>query len=287
MAINLNLVRKLREETGAGILDCKKALTQNELDIDKSIIWLRKKGFISAMKRSGRDSSDGVVATIVNNDCATVIEINSETDFVGKSERFIKLADMIVEKAHMFQGDNLVKFLASCCHGLTTIQDVINEHITIFGENIVLKKIGKIYIEKGEIVSYLHNKLSERVAKIAVLVALKGEVNYQVKEFAKQIGMHIAALKPLALSVETLDQETIENEKNTIRDQVLEHNKIPGIIEKIVKKKMKNFIDQVVLLEQTFVIHEKKKVKKAIEEFKMKSNCNFNIEKYLRYGIDI
>jgi len=287
MLINSNLVRKLRNKTGAGISDCKKALTENNSNIDKSIVWLRKKGFVSAAKRSGRDSSDGVVAIVTNSNYATIIELNSETDFVAKSEKFIKLADMIVEKAHAFEGNNLIKFLASCYHGLVTVQDIINEHITVFGENIVLKKIGKIYIENGTVASYLHNKLSERVAKIGVLVALKVEINHQVKEFAKQIGMHIAAMKPLALSIETLDQKIIENEKNIFRAQVLENNKITGIMEKIVENKMKKFIDQVVLLEQTFVIDGKKKIKKAIEELKTKSSCSFNIEEYLRYGISL
>ncbi len=285
MSMNVHFIKELRHKTGSGMMDCKKALIENNSNIEEAVAWLRKKGLASANKKAGRDTSEGVVAIMVSRDCATIIELNAETDFVARNEKFINLADKIVRKAHEFQGGDVEKFLESNEHGASPIQNIIAENISIIGENIILKKIDKLNINKGKIVPYLHNKLADNIGKIGVLIALEGEINNAIEEFGKQLGMHIAASNPLSLSIKSLDQAIIDKERKILRDQALESGKPVNVLTQMIEGRIRKFLETIVLFEQPFVIDGKTKVKKVIEDLKLKHNCNFNISGYLRYEI--
>lgn len=285
MSINANQIKELRNKTGSGMLDCKKALEENNSNIENAVAWLRKKGLASAGKKAGRDTSEGVIATYIDGNKATIIELSSETDFVGKNAKFLSLADKVVKSAHKFEGSDRNQFLKSGIHESIPINELIAEHISIVGENIILKRINKISITKGKIIPYLHNKLSDNTGKIGVIVALEGEVNDEIEEFGRQLAMHIAASKPMALSIENLDQSVVEKEKNILRDQALESAKPANVIEKMIEGRIRKFLEEIVLLEQAFVIDGKTKIKKVIELLKSSNNCDFNVSGYLRYEI--
>ena len=285
MSISANQIKELRNKSGAGMLDCKKALEENNSNIEDAVAWLRKKGLASAGKKAGRDTSEGVIATYIDGNNATIIELRSETDFVGKNEKFLDLADKVVKSAHQFEGNDTNQFLASGKHESTPINELIAEHISIIGENIILKKIGKFSVSKGKMIPYLHNKLSDNIGKIGVIVALEGEVNDEIEAFGRQLAMHIAASKPMALNVESLDQNVVEKEKNILRAQALESGKPANVVEKMIEGRIRKFLEEIVLLEQPFVIDGKTKIKKVIEELKSSNNCDFNVTGYLRYEI--
>ncbi len=285
MSISASLIKELRNKTGAGMLDCKKALLETNSNIDDAVAWLRKKGLASAGKKAGRETSEGVIAINIDGNNATIIELNSETDFVGKNEKFLNLAKKVVKSAHDYEGVEVEKFLESGNHDSTPINELIAEHISIIGENISLKKINKIGVSKGKIISYIHNKLADNIGKIGVVVALEGDVNDEIEEFGRQLAMHIAASKPMALNVESLDKDVVEKEKDILRDQALQSGKPANVVEKMIEGRIRKFLEEIVLLEQAFVIDGKTKINKVIEDLKSKNNCDFNISGYLRYEI--
>ncbi|RST69973.1 translation elongation factor Ts [Candidatus Aquarickettsia rohweri] len=285
MSISASLIKELRNKTGAGMLDCKKALLETNSNIDDAVAWLRKKGLASAGKKAGRETSEGVIAINIDGNNATIIELNSETDFVGKNEKFLNLAKKVVKSAHDYEGVEVEKFLESGNHDSTPINELIAEHISIIGENISLKKINKIGVSKGKIIPYIHNKLADNIGKIGVVVALEGDVNDEIEEFGRQLAMHIAASKPMALNVESLDKDVVEKEKDILRDQALQSGKPANVVEKMIEGRIRKFLEEIVLLEQAFVIDGKTKINKVIEDLKSKNNCDFNISGYLRYEI--
>ncbi|MSO13890.1 translation elongation factor Ts [Rickettsiales endosymbiont of Trichoplax sp. H2] len=285
MSISASLIKELRNKTGAGMLDCKKALLETNSNIDDAVAWLRKKGLASAGKKAGRETSEGVIAINIDGNNATIIELNSETDFVGKNEKFLNLAKKVVKSAHDYEGVEVEKFLESGNHDSTPINELIAEHISIIGENISLKKINKIGVSKGKIIPYMHNKLADNIGKIGVVVALEGDVNDEIEEFGRQLAMHIAASKPMALNVESLDKDVVEKEKDILRDQALQSGKPANVVEKMIEGRIRKFLEEIVLLEQAFVIDGKTKINKVIEDLKSKNNCDFNISGYLRYEI--
>ena len=285
MSISASLIKELRNKTGAGMLDCKKALLETNSNIDDAVAWLRKKGLASAGKKAGRETSEGVIAINIDGNNATIIELNSETDFVGKNEKFLNLAKKVVKSAHDYEGNDVEKFLESGNHDSTPINELIAEHISIIGENISLKKINKIGVSKGKIIPYMHNKLVDNIGKIGVVVALEGDVNDEIEEFGRQLAMHIAASKPMALNVESLDKDVVEKEKDILRDQALQSGKPANVVEKMIEGRIRKFLEEIVLLEQAFVIDGKTKINKVIEDLKSKNNCDFSISGYLRYEI--
>ncbi|WPX96255.1 translation elongation factor Ts [Candidatus Bandiella euplotis] len=284
MSITASMVKELREKTGAGMLDCKKALEETNGDMEESIVWLRKKGLASAGKKAGRETSEGVIAAFVDGNHATIIELSSETDFVGKNEKFLQLADSLVKSAHNFKGDVISEFLTSH-HGKATIADLIAEHIAVIGENIILKKLKKISVPHGKIIPYFHNRLTDNIGKIGVVVAFEGEVNEEVEEFGKQLAMHIAALKPLALSKSSLDANVVEKEKDVLRAQALGSGKPADVVEKMIEGRIRKFLEEIVLLEQPFVVDGKTKIKEIIEELQNKTKSNFTVSSYIRYEV--
>ena len=275
-------IKNLREITGAGFLDCKKALVENNNDIEKSINLLRKKGLAKAIKKSSRETKEGAIGVYLNNSKTIILEVNTETDFAAKNEVFLNFLDQIGN--YILTLNYQKNFILDDFLRMTFDNKKISEHfsdiITKVGENIVLKKI-QIYIKDTgtEIYTYTHNTYRSNIGKIcAVLKAKVNEINEESKQFGKNICMHIAASKPLAIDINELNKSLVNKEKEVLLSSIKSSGKSQEIIDKILIGRMNKFYSEVTLLNQPYIFDTDKKVKQAIEEFSAKNS--FNIDKY-------
>lgn len=270
MTITATMVKELRQRTGAGIMDAKNALKENDGDIEASIDWLRSKGMAKAAKKSSRDTAEGLVGVYVQNGKGTVVEVNSETDFVAKNVEFRKLVNLIRKEA---MANSTIEGLLNSEVGGKTIRESITEKIASLGENITLGRVGSI--EGGNIASYVHTSVEEGMGKIGVLVAYDG----QESELGKQIAMHVAAARPLALSADEMPQETIEREKQVLTQKALDTGKPESIVAKIVEGGIRKFLSEETLVNQKFVINPEFTVQQVTEKE------NLTIKGFLRYQV--
>ena len=261
----LDLVKNLREITGAGFLDCKKALLANDNDIESSIDYLRKKGLLKASKKSSREAKDGAVGIYNNNSKIIILKINSETDFAAKSDKFLQFVDLIGNIA-LKNNDDIDKdsFLESIYEG-KKISEYFTDIISVIGENIVLRDIKVIQLDDNYYNYYVHNSYKKNIGKIISLIIYKSlKQNNVIEEFTKNICMHIAASKPEAIDIEYLDPEIVKKEKDFQRDNIKNSGKPSDIIDKIIDGKMKKFYSESTLLNQNYVLDPDKKVKEVI-----------------------
>ncbi|MFZ5961682.1 translation elongation factor Ts [Thalassococcus sp. BH17M4-6] len=257
MAITASQVKELREMTGAGMMDAKKALTETDGDMDAAVDWLRTKGLAKAAKKSGRTAAEGLVAVKVDGGTGVAVEVNSETDFVGKNADFQKMVAGIADAA---TGVDSVEALMAADMGGKTVQDEITSKIATIGENMSVRRMAKV---NGQtVVSYVHNAAAEGMGKIGVLVALNGGD----EAFGKQVAMHIAAANPAALSEADLDPAVVEKERQVQMDIARESGKPEQVIEKMIVGRMKKFMGEVTLLGQAFVINPDLTVAEAAKE---------------------
>ncbi len=257
---DLSLIKKLREATGCGISDCNKALAENADDFEKSVDWLRKKGLSSAAKKTGRITSEGAVAVFVAGNKASIVEVNSETDFVARNQKFQEFVASVAKEAITF-GDDIVKFQAAKDEDVKT-------QIGIIGENINIRRIANVSVANGSIVSYIHNATAPNIGKIAVLVALESAASKdKLENFGKQIAMHIAAAKPEALSINLVDPSRLARETDVLKEQARASGKPESIIDKMIEGRIRKYYEEVVLLEQLFVMDDKVKIKDLISTF--------------------
>ncbi len=265
---DLNLIKKLREATGCGISDCNKALAECGDDFEKSVDWLRKKGLSSAVKKSGRVTSEGVVAVVVQDKKASVIEVNSETDFVARNQKFQDFASALAQAASAF-GNDVEKFKASNYPSKSvSVDEEVKNQIGVIGENINVRRIDSLAVENGAVVSYIHNAVAPNMGKIAVLVAVESAASSEkIAEFGKQIAMHIAAAKPEALSVDAVDPARLQRETEVLKEQARASGKPESIIEKMIEGRIRKYYEEVVLLEQVFVMDDKLKIKDCVAQF--------------------
>ncbi len=270
MTITAIMVKELRQRTGAGIMDAKNALKENDGDIEASIDWLRSKGMAKAAKKSSRDTAEGLVGIYVQNGKGAVVEVNSETDFVAKNVEFRKLVNLIRKEA---LANGTVEGLLNAEVDGKTIRESITEKISSLGENITLGRVGSI--EGTNIASYVHTSLEEGMGKIGVLVAYDG----QESELGKQIAMHVAASRPLALSADEMPQETIEREKQVLTQKALDTGKPESIAAKIVEGGIRKFLSEETLVNQKFVINPEFTVQQVAEKE------NLTIKGFLRYQV--
>ena len=245
MSITASMVKELRESTGAGMMDAKKALTETSGDFEAAVDWLRTKGLAKAAKKSGRVAAEGLVAVSVDGPNGVAIEVNSETDFVAKNSEF---QEMVRGFAGVALGVDSVDALADAVYQGKKISEVLTDKIATIGENLSLRRISKI--TGDQVVSYIHNAAADGMGAIAVLVALKGSN----QEFGRQVAMHIAASNPQALNKDELDPSIIEREKSVLTEQARESGKPEQVIEKMIDGRMKKFLSEVTLLGQDFVI---------------------------------
>lgn len=286
MAITASLVKELREKTGAGMIDCKKALVASNGDIEAAIDSLRKKGLATAAKKAGRVAAEGLTAISVNGNQAVAIEVNSETDFVSKNANFQELVSNISKTAI---GHKDVESLKSAkMPSGKTVEEEIIESVATIGENISLRRIHSLSVDNGVIASYVHNKSSEGMGKISVLVALEvegtqsSENQEKIAALGKQIAMHIAATSPQSLNRDGISSEAIERERAIFADQSRASGKPENIIEKMVEGRIRKFFEEVVLLEQTFVIDNKSKISEVIENLSKKLGAKINLAEFVR-----
>ncbi len=264
---DLALIKKLREATGCGIADCNKALAENGDDFEKSVDWLRKKGLSAAVKKSGRITSEGAVAVHVSGNKASIVEVNSETDFVARNQKFQDFVAAISKLAIGFGEDVEALKAANFSAGITVDAELKNQ-IGVIGENINIRRIANLSVESGVVVSYVHNATAPNIGKIAVLVAFESKASQdKLQEIGKQVAMHIAAAKPDSLSIESLAPEKLQREIEVLKDQARASGKPESIIDKMIEGRIRKYYEEVVLLEQLFVMDDKMKIKDLIANF--------------------
>jgi elongation factor Ts len=268
------LIRELREKTGSSIGDCNKAIKECGENIEKAVDWLRKKGIASAAKKSSRETNEGVVGISVNNKSGSIVEINSETDFVAKNDKFQAFATNILKAIESSNASSLVGLLSEKYPDSdNSIENELKNQINIIGENIKISKLENINIDKGFIASYIHNAIGVNLGKIAVLVAIETDSSSEeLKSLGKQIAMHVAATKPEFLSVDAVDQKKLSSETEILKAQAKASGKPDSIVDKMVEGRIKKYYNEVVLLEQNFVMDDKKKISEVIAEFNKKNN---------------
>ena len=257
MAITAAQVKELREATGAGMMDAKKALTENDGDMEAATDWLRTKGLAKAAKKSGRTAAEGLVAVNVTGGTGVAVEVNSETDFVGKNADF---QEMVAGIASVATGVDSVEALAEADMGGKPVSTVITDKIAVIGENMTLRRMAKV--EGETVVSYIHNSVIPGMGKIGVLVAMTGGD----EGFGKQVAMHIAAANPAALSEAELDPAAVEKEKQVQMDIARESGKPEQVIEKMIVGRMKKWLAENTLLGQAFVVNPDLTVEAAAKE---------------------
>ena len=257
---NITLIKKLREETGSPMGDCNKALSECNDNYEQAIDWLRKKGLSSASKKAGRVAAEGVVAIKNDAKSAVILEVNTETDFVARNDKFQDFVSKLLDSAINYQDKE--KFISDN-------EDNVKEQIGLIGENIKIRRIDSLSLDNdGVIVSYIHNKINDNLGKIAVIIALKSDAQEsQLNELGKQIAMHIAAAKPDSLNIENIDSKKLEREVDILSEQAKSSGKPQNIVDKMVEGRIRKYYEEVVLMEQFFVMDDKIKIKDLLNNF--------------------
>ena len=265
--ITAAMVKELRETTGAGMLDCKKALVEAGADMEKAVDWLRKKGLASAAKKSGRIAAEGLVAVAIEGNKGAVVEVNSETDFVAKNDIF---QDYVADAAIVaLRNDGDIEKMKACnCPKCgKTFGERLTDMIAKIGENMNLRRAKVISVDNGLVCSYVHNAAKEGLGKIGVLVALESSADKaKLADLGKHIAMHIAATAPVALNIEGVPAEAVAHEKSIFAEQAAASGKPANIIEKMVEGRIRKFYEEVVLEEQAYIMDPDKKVKAVIAD---------------------
>ena len=284
--ITAALVKELRESTGAGMMDCKKALSETDGDVTAAQDWLRKKGLAAAAKKAGRVASEGLVGVAAEGTKAAVVEVNSETDFVARNDQFQGFVTELAKVALSNEGDIEVLKKAAFPGSDKNVEDQLTNLVATIGENMSLRRVKTLSVEKGVIAKYVHNAQTAELGKIGVLVALESEGDAEkLAAFGKQVAMHIAAAKPEALCVEEVDSEALERERTVLIDQAKASGRPDNIIEKMVEGRIRKYYEQVVLLEQTYVIDGENKVSVAVENFAKELGSDVKLVGYARYAL--
>ena len=264
--ITAALVKELREKTGAGMMDCKKALGENDGDVEASIDWLRTKGLATAAKKAGRVASEGLVGIAIDGTKGAVVEINAETDFVARNETF---QDFVTTASNiaLTTGNDVDALKAAPFPGEErNVQEQLTHMIATIGENMSIRRVQTLSVDKGVVSSYIHTALAPGIGKIGVLVALETEADAaKADAFGKQLAMHVAAAKPQSISRDDMDQEVVDRERAIFAEQARESGKPAEIVEKMVEGRIRKFYEEACLVDQTFVIDGDSKVSTAIE----------------------
>ena len=280
--ITAAMVKELREKSGAGMMDAKKALTENNGDMDAAMDWLRKKGLATAAKKSGRTAAEGLVGLAVSGTTGVVVEINAETDFVARNDQFQafvkKASDIALSKA------NDVDALGAADFGNgKNVKDALTELVATIGENMSLRRMSKLSVKDGIVSGYVHNAISPGLGKIGVLVALESAGKKEVLEqYGKQIAMHVAAAFPQYLNRESVDTTAIDRERNVLRDQAKQQGKSDEVIEKMVEGRMRKFYEEIVLLDQIFVVDGETRISALLEKAGKEAGAPVAITGYAR-----
>ncbi len=263
--ITAALVKELREKTGAGMMDCKKALMEIGGDVEEAVDWLRKNGLAAAAKKAGRVASEGLVGVVAEGTHGAVVEGNSETDCVARNEAFQEFVSRAAVLS-LDAGGDLKALGAAAYPGGGTVSEALTAMIAKIGENMSLRRAGALQVSQGVVAAYVHNQAAPGLGKIGVLVALEsaGDAD-KLTAFGRQLAMHVAAAAPQAVSAEDLDATALERERNVLAEQARASGKPEEIVEKMVEGRLRKYYEEVCLLDQTFVIDNEFKVRQAVE----------------------
>ncbi|MFC5583513.1 translation elongation factor Ts [Nitratireductor kimnyeongensis] len=286
MSITAAMVKELREKSGAGMMDCKTALTENNGDMEAAMDWLRKKGIAKADKKAGRTAAEGLIGVASDANSAVVVEVNSETDFVARNEAFQALVSNIATVA--LGTDGSIDAVSSATYPATgkSVADTVKDAIGTIGENMALRRSAKLSVENGAVASYVHNAVTDGLGKLGVLVAIEttGDAD-AARAFGRQVAMHVAATNPLALNEADVDPAAVAREKDIFSDQARQSGKPENIIEKMVEGRLRKFFEEVVLLKQAFVMNPDLTVEKALAEAEKEIGAPAKIVSFVRFAL--
>jgi elongation factor Ts len=282
--VSATMVKELRDQTGAGMMDCKAALSETGGNLDAAVDWLRKKGLSKAAKKAGRVAAEGLVGVAVGATKGILVEVNSETDFVARNDLFQGLVKMVADAA-LDTGANVERILAAKA-GDITIEEAIADTIAKVGENMSLRRAAELSVGKGAIGSYVHNAVSDGLGRIGVLVALESTgKSDELKAFGRMVAMHVASANPLAVDPSGLDAGAIEREKAVLSEKAKAQGKPANVIDKIVESGLKTFYKEVCLLDQGFIFDDKKSVAQAVKEAEAKAGAPIKVTGFVRFAL--
>ena len=283
--ITATLVKELRETSGAGMMDCKKALTETDGNMESAVDWLRKKGLAAAAKKSGRVAAEGLVALATDGAKGVVIELNSETDFVARNPEFQSFVSNIARAALSQDGD-FDKTAASAMDGGKSVQDSVTEMVGTIGENLSLRRSVGLSVGAGVVASYVHGAIAPNMGKIGVLVALEstGDAG-KLTEFGKQLAMHVAAANPQWVSQDEVDTSAVDREREVLAEQARASGKPEEIVQKMVEGRLRKYYEEVCLLDQVFVIDGESKVSKAVEALASDAGAPVKVAGFVRFQL--
>lgn len=286
MSISAAQVKELREITGAGMMDCKAALTETNGDMDAAVDWLRKKGIAKADKKASRTAAEGLIGVDAGLREAVIVEVNCETDFAARNEAFQDIVRNVAKVALAHGGDHARTLAAQYPHSGKSVADTIKDAVATIGENMSFRRSARLDVEQGAVATYVHNAVSDNLGKLGVLVAIEtaGDAN-AAKAFARQVAMHVAATNPLSLDVDALDPAAVERERAIFSDQARASGKPENVIEKMIEGRLRKFYEEVVLLKQAFVINPDLTVEKALKEAEKEIGAPAKITAFIRYAL--
>jgi elongation factor Ts len=280
------LVKELRDRTGAGMMDCKRALGDTAGDIESAVDWLRKKGLAAAAKKAGRVAADGLVGVAARGTAGAVVEVNSETDFVARNELFQAFVRAVATLAIGGNGD--IEALRQAPYPGTgrTVAEELTELVGRIGENLVLRRAQRLAVGKGFVASYVHNSLAPGLGKMGVLVALESEATGEaVETLGRQLAMHVAAANPLYLDSSAVPASALDRERAVLREQAQGSGKTEAIVERMVEGRLRKFYEEVVLLDQVFVIDGESRVGKVIEAAAKTAGKPIRVAGFVRFAL--
>ncbi len=283
--VTATMVKDLREKTGAGMMDCKKALNEAQGDMDAAVDWLRKKGLSAAAKKSGRVAAEGLVAVASNGSKAAVVEINAETDFVARNEQFQSFV-LQTAKIALETGLDTEALKNAAYPAGGTVSETLTNLIATIGENMSLRRVTQLSVPQGIVASYVHNALAPNLGKIGVLVALESSADAaKLQELGKQIAMHVAAARPEFLTIKDVDAKALDRERNVLADQARASGKPEEIIAKMVEGRLRKYYEEVVLLEQIYVVDGENRIAQVIEKAAKTLGAPVKLTGFARYQL--
>ena len=283
--ITASLVKELREKTGAGMMDCKKALTETGGDLEEAVDWLRKAGLAAAAKKAGRVAAEGLVAIVTSGNTGAVVEVNAETDFVARNEQFQKFVQDVAAIALENAGDIDAINGAAMADG-NNVAEGVKALVATIGENMALRRSAALSVDKGVVAGYVHNVTAPGLGKIAVLVGLESEGDTdKLEAFGRQLAMHVAAATPQWTNIDDVDANAVGREREILTDQAKASGKPDEIIAKMVEGRLRKYYEEVVLTEQIFVIDGESKIAKAVEAAGKDAGAPVKITGFVRYAL--
>ena len=281
--ITATLVKQLREKSGAGMMDCKKALTEVDGDLEQAVDWLRKKGLATAAKKAGRVAADGLVAVASVGTAGAVVEVNAETDFVSRNEQFQAFVSRTASLALTAEGD-LDRLTATDYEAGASVAQTLTNLVATIGENMSIRRAAVLNVSEGVVASYVHNATAPGLGKIGVLVAVESAGDKtKLEDFGKQVAMHVAAVNPLALDRDSVRAEDLERERHVLIDQAVASGKPEEIAKKMVEGRIRKYYEENCLLEQTFVVDGENSVGQAAKNLGKALGVEVKITGYLRF----